>query len=114
MSEIIPIPRDRASEKRPIHIEFRPRAFPGQRFQARFDWNHRLERWVVEIVHVRRDLRVIKAPITPYRPYPYWPFVVFLFADPTGEIEVVNADNLGDEVKFFVFAGPSGQPPEDA
>ncbi|QHS17931.1 hypothetical protein GWK26_12665 [haloarchaeon 3A1-DGR] len=111
--ERIPIPEDRAQEKRPIHLEFIPRSFPGQRFAVRFDWNDYAEQWTIELEHVRREYMITKSVATPFRPYSYLPYLVFVLADTAGEVESVTPQNLGDEVKLWVLPGPSGQPPEE-
>jgi hypothetical protein len=109
MGEVIPLPERRAQEKRPIHLEFTPRAFPTQRFALRMDWNDVLERWTVEIEHLRRGFQVTNSVASLYRPYSYMPFLVFLFADPSGEAKRLTPDNLGDDVKLFALPGPSGR-----
>lgn len=113
MGEIISLPSDRADDKKPIHIEFTPRAFPGQRIAARLDWNEVIEDWVVEFEHLERDLRITKSVAQPYRPYDYLPWIVLYFADPSGEETEITPSNLGDEIKLFVVPGSSGKPPED-
>lgn len=113
MSEIIPLPDDRATDRRPIHREFTPRAFPGNRIAARLDYNTVMGRWTIELEHVNRGLKITKSVATPYRPYSYMPWFVAYFADPSGEATEVTPDNLGDEMRFFVVPGPSGKPPED-
>jgi hypothetical protein len=111
--EEIPISQRKAQAKRPIHLEFIPRSFPGQRFAVRFDWNDYASRWTIEIEHLRRDFTITKSTATPYRPYSYLPYLVFLLADTAGEVTKVTPENLGDEVKLWVLPGPSGQPPEE-
>ncbi|QBI90029.1 uncharacterized protein ChaoS9_110 [Halobacterium phage ChaoS9] len=111
MAERIPIPTDRAQARRPIHLEFTPQAFPGQRFAIRMDWNNHLEKWIVEIEHLRREFRVTKATATPYRPYSYMPYLVFVFFDPTGTETEITPSNLGDGMNLYVLAGPSGRDP---
>jgi len=111
MSEIIPIPTDRAREKRPIHLEFTPRAFPGQRFAIQLDWNDYASQWIIEIEHLRRDFRVTKATATPFRPYSYMPYLVFAFIDTSGAETELTPYNLGDEIQLYAFPGPSGRPP---
>jgi len=113
MGEVIPIPERRARAKRPIHLEFTPRAFPNQRFALRMDWNDELDRWTIEIEHVSREFKVTNSVASLYRPYSYMPFVMFLFADPSGEAKRLTPDNLGDDVKLFVQPGPSGREPVD-
>jgi len=110
--EQIPIPERRAREKRPIHLEFMPRSFPGQRFAVRFDWNSYAGHWTVEIEHLRREFTVTNSMATPFRPYSYLPYLVFVLADSAGEVTEVTPENLGDEVKLWVLPGPSGQQPE--
>ena len=113
MSDVIPIPSTRASEKRPIHLEFPTRSFPGQRFVLRMDWNDHVGRWTVQIEHLRRGFVVTDSMASIYRPYEYLPWLVFFFADPSGEATEVTPENLGDEVKLYALPGPSGQPPEE-
>jgi len=109
--EEIPIPQRRAQDKRPIHLEFMPRSFPGQRLALRMDWNAVQGEWTVEIEHLRREFTITKSVATPYRPYSYLPYLVFVFADPSGEETAVTPSNLGDEMKFWVLPGPSGRRP---
>lgn len=113
MLERIPIPADRAQERQPIHLEFIPQAFPGQRFAIRLDWNNHLEKWTVEIEHLRREFRVTKATATPYRPYSYMPYLVFAFFDPTGTETEITPANLGDGMHLYVLPGPSGKAAEE-
>lgn len=113
MGEVIPIPNDRASEKRPIHLEFPPRSFPGQRFALRMDWNDQIGRWTVEIEHLRRGFVVTDSVASLYRPYSYLPFLVFMFADPSGEAKRITPDNLGDDIRFYVLPGESGRAPDE-
>lgn len=113
MGEIIPIPTDRATNKEAMNLTFIPNAFPGQRFRARLDWNGVAGEWVVEFEHVSREFRIAKGIATPYRPYSYLPFVVFFFADPSGQEQTITPENLGDEMQLYAVPGPSGQPPED-
>jgi hypothetical protein len=113
MGEIIPIPSDRADERRPINLEFTPRAFPGQRFACRLDYNGASERWIVEFEHVSRDYRITKGVASPGRPYEYLPYLVFLFMDPSGEAKEITPSNLGEDVQLFVLPGESGKAPED-
>jgi hypothetical protein len=113
MGEVIPIPNERATERRPIHIEFTPRAFPGNRIAARLDYNTVMDRWIVELKHVNRGYRITKSVATPYRPYEYLPWFVCYFADPSGKATEITPDNLGDDMKLFLVPGPSGKPPED-
>lgn len=110
--EEIPLPEQRARNKRPIHIEFRPRSFP-QRFSLQMDWNSHQQRWIIKIEHLQREFTVTKSPATPYRPYSYMPYCAFLYADPSAHATEVTPENLGDEMKFWVLPGPSGQQPED-
>jgi hypothetical protein len=107
--EQIPLPVDRARAKRPIHVEFTPSSFPGQRFAVRFNWNSISGHWTIEIEHLRRNFTVTKSMATPYRPYSYLPYLVFVLADTAGEVTKVTPTNLGDEVKLWVLPGPSGQ-----
>mgnify|MGYP006277332359 CR=1 FL=1 len=113
MADVIPIPAERATGKRPIHIEFPTRAFPGQRFALRMDWNDVSGHWTVELEHLSRDFPITKSVATLYRPYSYMPYLVFMFADPTGESRELTPGNLGEEVEFFVLPGPSGRAPEE-
>jgi len=113
MGEIIPLPENRASDRRSIHVEFTPRAFPGNRIAVRLDWNPVMGRWTVEFEHVNREYRITKSVATPYRPYEYFPWLVLFFADPSGEATEITPENLGDDMKLFVVPGPSGKPPED-
>lgn len=107
--ERIPLPEDRARAKRPIHVEFSPRSFPGQRFAVRLNWNSIASQWTIEIEHLRRDFTVTKSMATPYRPYSYLPYLVFVLADTAGEVTEVTPANLGNEVQLWVLPGPSGQ-----
>ena len=113
MAETIPIPNDRAQEKRPIHLEFPPRSFPNQRFALRMDWNDYMGRWTVQIEHLRRGFVITDSVASLYRPYDYLPFLVFFFADPSGDATEITPENLGDEVQFSVLPGPSGREPEE-
>jgi hypothetical protein len=113
MGEIIPIPSDRASDRRPINLEFTPRAFPGQRFACRLDYNGASERWVVDFEHVSRGYRITKGVATPGRPYEYLPYLVFYFMDPSGVSTEITPESLGDEVQLFVVPGEFGKEPGD-
>ena len=113
MGEIIPIPTDRAEQRRGINLEFTPRAFPGQRFACRLDYNGVSERWVVEFEHVSRGYRITKGIAAPYRPYSYLPYLAFYFADPSGKATEITPETLGDEIKLFVVPGESGKAPGD-
>jgi hypothetical protein len=112
MAEIIPLPADRASKTLPIHIESNPDSFP-ERFAFRFDWNPIVERWVMEIEHLAIDRIVVKNMVTPYFPYWYDPYILFMLIDPSGQQMMVTPDNLGDDIKLFAFPGPAGQPQEE-
>jgi hypothetical protein len=113
MSEIIPLPSDRATDRRPINLEFTPRTFPQNRIAARLDYNTVMDRWTIELEHVNRGLQITRSVATPYRPYSYMPWFVAYFADPSGEATEVTPDNLGDEMQLFIIPGPSGKLPED-
>lgn len=113
MGEIIPIPQRRATDKRPINIEFQPRSMPGQRFAVRMDWNDVAGIWTVEIVHVTREHKITKSAAKPYRTYDYEEYVYFVFIDPSGSETEITPQNLGDEVRLFVFPGVAGQPPDE-
>lgn len=113
MSEIIELPRHRIVDKRPIHVEFTPRGFPRQRFALRMTWNSSLGKYIMTIEHVNRNQRVTKGVATPYRFYSYMPWLVFLFADESGEEQEVLPSNLGDEMHFYALPGPNGRPPEE-
>lgn len=109
MTQVIPLPTDRAKERRPIHIEFEPGAFPGQRFALRLDWNATLSKWIVEFEHLGREFLITRSTATPYRTYPYLPFLFFLFADPSREVQEITPSTLGDEVQLYVLPGPAGK-----
>lgn len=113
MAERIPLPNDRAREKRPIHIEYLSQSMPRQRFAVRLDWNSYMESWTIEIEHVDIERRVTKSTATPYRVYSYLPNAVWFFADPSGEQKRVTPSNLGDEMKLFSLPGPSGRDPQE-
>ena len=115
--ERIPLPNETAREKRPIHVETRLDAFPNQRFAFRLDWNPQLGcddggKWTIEIEHLDRDLRVTRSTATPYRPYPYLPWVVFVFVDRSNKQMAVTPSNLGDEMGLYVLPGPAGADPD--
>lgn len=107
--ERIPLPEEKARDRRPIHVEFQPRAMPGQRFAVRLDWNSYLGKWIIEIEHTNVGRRITKSTATAYRPYGYLPNLVFYFADASGEQTEITPMNLGDEIQLFVVAGPSGR-----
>lgn len=114
--ERIPISNTEARQKRPIHIETGLDAFPNQRFAFRLDWNPQIGqagKWVVEIEHLDRSLRVTKSTVTPYRPYAYLPWVVFVFADRSNTQMKITPRNLGDEMGLYVLPGPAGADPDD-
>jgi len=111
MTDVIPIPEKRATGKRPIHLEFPTRAFPGQRFALRMDWNDVSGHWTVELEHLSREFTITKSKATLNRPYSYMPYLVFMFADPTGEATSLTPENLGEQVEFFVLPGSSGRAP---
>ncbi len=77
------------------------------------EWNSQMERYTVEIRHLDLDRLITKSVAQVARLYEYMPFCVFLFADPSGEAKRVTPRNLGDEVQFYVYPGPDGQPPEE-
>lgn len=112
--EKIPLPRERALEKRPIHREFSLDAFPRQRFAVRLDYNSQLDggTWTIEIEHLRRDKIVTRSTATPYLPYPYMPWVVFVFADPSTQQMAVTPSNLGDDMNLWALPGPAGVAPD--
>lgn len=113
--EEIPIPRRRARNKQPIHIEVQPRAFDGQRFAVRMDYNSVAEQWTIEIEHLPREFIVTRSIANAYRVFSYMPFLTFIFADPSGEADRVTPDNLGNPMKLWVLPGPAGrQPAEDS
>ena len=109
-----PIPTRRARKKQPIHREIPLRAFDGQRFAIRLDWNSVAGQWTVEIEHLAREFIVTRSVANAYRPYSYMPFVVFMFADPSAEAERVTPDNIGDTMKLWALPGPAGRQPEDS
>jgi len=109
MSEIIPIPNDRASEKKPINLEFEPQAFPGQRFAIRLDWNATLGKYVLEFEHLRREYVITHSVATLELLYAYMPFLIAFFADPSREVDEITPENLGDEVRLYIYPGPSGR-----
>jgi hypothetical protein len=111
MGETIPIPSDRASDRRPINLEFTPRAFPGQRFACRLDYNGASERWTVDLEHLSWDYRITKGVATVGRPYEYLPYLVFYFMDPSGKSTEITPNNLGDDVHLFIVPGESGKAP---
>lgn len=108
MTDVIPIPNDRATEKLPIHVETIPDSFP-ERMQVRLDWNFIMEKWVLEVEHVEIDELVVQDMVSPYVPYWYEPYIVFSFIDPSGQTKEVTPTNLGDDVKLFAWPGPGGQ-----
>ena len=113
MAEIIPLPNDRAMEKLPIHIEVQPESFP-ERFRVRFEWNYIAEKWTIEVEHVSIDRTVVNGFASPYLPYWYDPYILFVLIDPSGEEMEVTPENLGDSVRLFAFPGPAGQTEEEA
>ena len=116
MPEEIPLPNDVARERQPIHVEISPSAFPNQRFAVRLDWNPQLGasgKWTLEIEHLDRGVRVTRSTATPYRPYPYFPWIVFFFADRSTQQMAITPSNLGDEMRLYVRPGPAGVAEED-
>lgn len=75
------------------------------------DWNNQLGpngKWTIEIEHLDAERQATKSTATPYRVYPYLPWVVFFFADLSGQQMEVTPWNLGDEMQLYAVPGPGG------
>ncbi|NEU58589.1 phage baseplate plug protein [Halorussus sp. MSC15.2] len=107
--ETIPIPTEKAKRKEPIRLETTELdAWPGHRFEIRFDWNGQLDRWVLRLTHVETGREFVRAPACLMREYALDPYVTFVLFDPANQAERVTPENLGDGVELGVFPGPGG------
>lgn len=102
--ETIPIPTEKAQRKEPIRLEMTDLdAWPGHRFELKFDWNSRLQRWILRITHRDTGREFVRAPACLMREYALDPYVTFVLFDPANEAERVTPDNLGNGVVLGVF-----------
>lgn len=112
--ETVNLPVESFREREPVWIEFAPDAWPDQRLDARFTWNPASQRYSFSLRLVgyenRRDGEIL-AWVPIHLDYPYFPenlrnHLRVLFHDPTGTVEEVTPQNLGDPVEMTVWPGP--------
>lgn len=102
--EVVPLPRDRISERLPVHIEIGGlEAWPNNRFRMELDWNNAYGKWIMVMRHLGTNDVVVHAPVCLMREYAYQNYVAFIFHDPANEAEEVTPENLGRTVKLGVF-----------
>lgn len=107
--ETIPIPTEQAKRKEPIRLETTELdAWPGHRFEIRFDWNSELQRWILRVSHENTDREFVRAPACLMREYTLDPYVTFVLFDPANKAERVTPQNLGSEVVLGVFPRTAG------
>lgn len=104
--EVIPIPTDRAKERKPMKLEVSGiEAWPDHRFTVTFDWNTVMEKWVVTITHDNTGDRFFKGTACLLREMDLDPYIDFMFLDPSGQATEVSPNNIGDNVLLGVFRG---------
>ena len=103
--EVIPLPRERIREKRPVNLDVRDLdSWPGQDFQILFDWNGVYQKWIVEMRNKNTDTTFARSPADLLVPYTYADRLTFVFYDRSRNAREVNAQNLARNVKLGVFS----------
>jgi hypothetical protein len=110
MTEIVDLPAEDFSEKRPVNFRFRTQAFPDQTFRASFEWNVVRERYVWEVEHIERGVIITKSIVNPLRTYDYADFMSLYFLDPSFNEFVAHPELIGDVINMYIKPKKNGQP----
>lgn len=106
MYEVLPIPSDRAAEKRPITLLFNDlQAWPQQQIRIAMDWNSALRRWVIRAEHDTMGKLFPPSPAQIARIYGFRDMLYLIFRDRTGRQTRVSPQNLGDAVQLVAVPG---------